>query len=105
MPRFDLETDMARSKIMAKVLDDDYAQELYAALCNMHWCKKDVMTILTEDYWSVTWRTSGGIVADLRASLYNEDYIAWYCSGYEGIVTDRIKADLAELGWVPIPYE
>ena len=105
MPAFDLETDMACSNIMAKVYDDTYAQELYAALCNMHWCKKDVMTILTEDYWSVTWRTAGGIVADFRAHWYDEDYTAWYCSGNEGTVSDRVKADLADLGWVPIPYE
>jgi len=105
MQEFDLEADIGNSDILAKVYDNDYAKELYSALCNMNWCKIDVITILTEDYYSVTWREAGSIVADFRSAWYDEDYTDWYCSGNEGIVSDRIKADLAELGWAPIPYE
>jgi hypothetical protein len=61
-----------------------------------------------------TWRSAGGIVADLQDK--GGDYMDWYCSGIgdglgngdtdgsqnfvsEGTVTDEIAADLALLGW------
>ena len=95
-----------------------YAQNVYAALCNMRWQPKDVMPILKDEYWSCSWRSSGGIVADLRGN--NEDYMDYYCSGIgggislddnrpegyvaEGEVTDEIRNDLAALGWHPSPW-
>jgi len=103
MPEYDLEAEMGRSVIVLKVYDDMYAHELYAALCNMEWCKLDMMNILSENHWSVTWRTAAHIIADYRSAWYDEDYSDWYGSGSEGVVSDRIKADLAELGWVPRP--
>ena len=86
---------------------DDYAQNLYAALCNNSFQKQDVWLILKDAYWSCTWRYAGGIVADLQNK--GGDYMDWYCSGIgpkedtefvgEGMVTDEIAADLALLGW------
>jgi len=100
---------------------DSYAQNLYAALCNMQWQKLDVMPILKDEYWHCSWRSAGGIVADLRCE---GDYMDWYCSGIqdfgtdeadprfyvgghvaEGHVTEEIKHDLGLLGWKPVPYE
>lgn len=91
---------------------DDYAQNLYAALCNNCFQKQDVWLILKDAYWRCSWRYAGGIVADLRDC--NEDYIDWYCSGIapeehsafvgEGTVTDQIGADLALLGWLVTTY-
>jgi hypothetical protein len=103
---------------------DTYAQNLYAAMCNMQFQKLDVMPILKDEFWSCSWRYSGGIVADMREQ---GDYIDWYCSGMgglstydvkegeeymdkmkyvpESVVTDEIKKDLKTLGWVPVPYE
>jgi hypothetical protein len=99
---------------------DDYAQNLYAAMCNMRWIKLEVIPILKDDYWTCSWRASGGIVADLQGK---GDYLDWYCSGMggltaydtddgdkymaekkfvsEGTVTDEIRNDLLKLGWVP----
>jgi hypothetical protein len=102
----------------------DYAQNVYAALCNMRWQPAEVWPVLTDDYWSCSWRTAGGIVADFRNGTAGtvEDYMDWYCSGIgggfdfteesdktftelkhvpEGTVTDEIRADFASLGWSP----
>lgn len=87
-----------------------YSQNLYAALCNNDFQKADVMPILTNKTWSCSWRYAGGIIAHMRQE---GDYIDWYCSGYddalglepEGSVTDEIRADLLQLGWITITYE
>ena len=100
---------------------DSYAQNLYAAMCNMQFIKLDTMPILKNQRWSCSWRHAGGIVADMRQQ---GDYIDWYCSGIrndgyqddldsiqtpqyvsEGLVTDEIRADLNKLGWAPVPWE
>ncbi len=101
---------------------DSYAQNIYAALCNMRWQRLDLIPILKDQFWSCSWRYAGGIVAHMRQE---GDYIDWYCSGMgglnqeyegeetneqwqkrtgyvpEGIVTDEIRADFQKLGWVP----
>ncbi len=106
--------------ILDKVIKDSYAQNLYAALCNMRWQKIDVFPILKDEYWSCSWRSAGGIVANMQGK---GDYMDWYCSGIgggdepdvynagydlkrkgyvpESTVTDEIREDLARLGWQP----
>jgi hypothetical protein len=91
----------------------------------MQWCKRDTWPILAEDYWTASWRGSGGIVADLRNK--GEDYMDYYCSGMggvatydlkegeeymakmkyvpEGQVTQEIEQDLNKIGWFPVPYK
>ena len=101
---------------------DSYAQNIYAALCNMQWRNKALWPTLAEQNWSCSWRYAGGIVADM---LGKGDYIDWYCSGIrdvdyseevnkqwderkyvaEGVVTDEIAEDFDRLGWIPIPYK
>jgi hypothetical protein len=85
----------------------------------MQYLKLDVIPVLKEEYWSCSWRHSGGIVANMRQE---GDYINWYCSGIgdglgngdpdgikgyiaEGVVTDEIKEDLKRLGWVPVQWD
>ena len=125
-----LEYDLRSSSIIQeKCKDNGYAQNLYAALCNNEFRKNEIVPILTEQTWSCTWRYSGGIVADI---LEKGDYIDWYCSGIsdkteitdsefaqmnpqqqeyyadsmkyvaEGRVTEEIKQDLFNLGWIVI---
>lgn len=112
MTRPDLVKDIYRAQwILDKLQNDVYAQNLYAAFCNMQWQKSEVMPILKDELWSVSWRTSGGIIADFRNR--GEDYMDWYCSGMadddayvaEGFVTDEIKEDLKKLGWHPVPWD
>ena len=110
--------------MLEKVKEDRYAQNLYAALCNIRWQRCDVFPILKDEFWHCSWRYAGGIIADMRQE---GDYIDWYCSGIldnlsdhefnqltedeknrykerqayvpEGIVTDEIEHDLKLLGW------
>jgi hypothetical protein len=116
--------------IVDKVKGDEvYAQHLYAAICNNDFTRNDVIPILTEKRWGASWRSAGGIVADMRGE---GDYIDWYCSGIrdakeldddqfrqltkeqqqaylvgkafvpESVVTDEIREDLLKLGWIVI---
>jgi hypothetical protein len=123
-----LEYDLLTTEwILDKVRSSDsYAQNLYAALCNVEWRKRDLWTELKEENWGCSWRYAGGIIADMQQK---GDYIDWYCSGsgglnreYEGeetneewqkrtgyvpeaTVTEEIERDLNKLGWTPIPYD
>lgn len=122
-----LEFDLRSSDYIAeKCKVDNYAQNLYAALCNNEFIKNDVWPLLKEEKWSCSWRYAGGIIADIREA---GDYIDWYCSGIrdtfhnddpienlnaeqlarleiskkyvgEGIVTEEIQQDLLSLGWI-----
>ncbi len=106
--------------IIAKAkANKSYAQNIYAALCNMEWQKLEIWPILKEETWGCSWRYAGGLVARL---IEQGDYLDWYCSGIgnglgngdedgskkyapEGIVSDEIEEDFLKLGWVPVPYE
>ena len=123
-----LTTDWILEKVRA---DDAYAQNLYAAMCNNGFIKRDVIPILKGEEWSCSWRYAGGIVADMQEK---GDYIDWYCSGIrdigvyasakedeeftdeqlaridvvkryvgEGCITDEIRNDLQRLGWTVAP--
>lgn len=118
-PTHSLEYDMHLTPwLVEKVRSSkSYAQNLYAAMCNMQWQEQDVMPILKNELWSCTWRSAGGIVADLEGR--GGDYMDWYCSGIgdglgngggdgyvgEGVVTDEIREDLAKIGWIPVDWE
>ena len=98
---------------------DQYAQNLYAAMCNNDFRKREMWPILAEQNWSCSWRYAGGIIADMRQE---GDYIDWYCSGIgdglgngdgdgsrgyvtESVVTDEVRDDLFKLGWLVIDEE
>lgn len=104
---------------------EEYAQNLYAAMCNNDFQKLDVWPLLKGETYACSWRYAGGIVADMREE---GDYIDWYCSGIHGgaseddlvkmseddrakyhwcvanfvsesVVTDEVREDLLKLGW------
>jgi len=118
-----LTTDWILEKVRAS---EAYAQNLYAAMCNNDFIRREMWPILKEEKWSCSWRYAGGIIADMRQE---GDYIDWYCSGmgglnreYEGdetneewqkrtgyvpesVVTDEIEKDLNQLGWIVVKYD
>lgn len=135
--KLNLEYDLRSTEwICQKAKDSEvYAQNLYAAMCNMRWCKLDTtnaLEILKDNHWSCSWRYAGGIVADM---IEEGDYIDWYCSGIrndgfddpeepkelteeqrlrkemyakfvgESVVTEEIAEDLRKLGWVPVEWD
>ena len=62
-----LTTDWILDKVRAS---KSYAQNLYAAMCNMRFVRKELVPYLRQDpdkdLWSASWRAAGGIVADMR---------------------------------------
>ena len=117
-----MEYDLRSSKELCDKVkaNDTYAQNLYAAMCNMTWQSREFWQELKGETWSCSWRSSGGIIADMREE---GDYIDWYCSGIgnddsgygldrrqangyvpEGTVTEEIELDLNRLGWRPVPW-
>ena len=131
----DLEWDLRTTEwILEKVrTSEGYAQNLYAAICNNEFQKKQVYQILADQTCSYSWRYAGGIIADMRQQ---GDYIDWYCSGIreslneddetyrnmtkeqqeqylyvknhyvsESVVTDEVRADLDRLGWIVLDNE
>ena len=127
-----LTTDWILEKVRTR---DDYAQNLYAAMCNNEFIPLEIVPILRQDpekdYWGASWRSAGGIIADMQQK---GDYIDWYCSGIrdvgeyasenedkelteeqlarleitknyvpEGCITDEIRNDLQRLGWAVAP--
>ena len=84
--------------LKARMEDIKYAKSIYGALCNMRW-KKDG----SKPLYSCSWRYAGGTVAYIRD--VGEDYMDFYCSGGEGLVSDEVKKALGELGWSPVPWE
>jgi hypothetical protein len=103
-PELDYEVQQS-SALMNKLSSYEYAQKFYAALCNNNWKKEDYDYSSTEP-WAVSWRTAGGIASSLHhGSSRLEDYMEFYCSGYEGYVDDEVEQDLHELGWHHEPIE
>jgi len=103
-------------QMVAKVrTNDNYAQNLYAAMCNNDFQKLDVIPILKNQTWGCSWRSAGGIIAEIQQQ---GDYLNWYCSGImspeeedggtktgyvsESTVTDEIREDLKEIGWIVV---
>jgi len=123
-----MEYDLRSSKEMCDKVkaSDNYAQNLYAAMCNMTWQSREFWQEMKGETWSCSWRHSGGIISDMQEK---GDYIDWYCSGIgnkesgfgldhyeptpdpdgrdyvpEGVVTEEIELDLNRLGWRPVPW-
>jgi hypothetical protein len=111
----DLYQEMRQDKIVIAYLEDvEIAKQFYQSLCNVDWylirppIPQDEQIIQklkgeTDDYWSCSWRTAGGYIADIRNSNYNtnEDYMSFYCSGNEGIVPGLVEECFNRMGWVP----
>lgn len=111
--KYSLERDLYDSEtIRSKAADNNnYCQNLYAALCNNEFLKLDVEPILLDDRWSCSWRYAGGIASRLYYNMIAEDYLMFYCAGMgdvtgglvsEGTITEEIRSDLLHAGWAVV---
>lgn len=112
MPRrvFNLEYDVRSSPdITSKICElDNYAQNLYAALCNNEFAPKDTWALLANVKWQCSWQYASELVASIRRDPRN----IWYCSGIshqlpefsgyvqESYITPQVREDLDRLGWI-----
>ena len=96
-----LEMDLYRSLVICEKCQqsEQYAEALYAALCNMQW---EYIGQTETELWTCSWRYSGGIIARI---VGEGDYMDWYCSGNEGTVSEEIAADLLSINWKPVEYD
>ena len=96
------------SSFVERFKDNVFCQNWYAAFCN------NAFLVDGTHVYSVSWRSSGGDVADIRKELNyasGEDYLDWYCSGMggsegtvpEATITDEVTACLKEIGFELIP--
>ena len=87
-----MEYDLRGSKELCNKVkeSDNYAQNLYAAMCNMEWRRRDLWPEMKEENWGCSWRHAGGIVADMQQK---GDYIDWYCSGIKNGHSDDVDFD------------
>ncbi len=115
--KFFLDEEMEQdSTILGYLEDKDVATDFYRALCNMRWRK--IADISDEEMvidklkgvdslvWSCSWRSSGGIIADIRNKHYNttEDYMDYYCAGQEGEISPLVEKCFNDIGWVQCPW-
>jgi hypothetical protein len=119
MPRdkFSLSREMNENPIIVGYLSDvEIAKDFYRAMCNMRWKKHtsldeadQIVDILKGDdslVWSCSWRTSGGIIADIRNTWYNtnEDYMDFYCAGWEGKISPLVRECFNNMDWYESPW-
>ncbi len=95
----ELEADLLGSEqIGTLVKDANFAQRLYAALCNIDWFRDGYL-------WSTSWREAGRIVARLQGDGADRAYLRFYSSGTErgatreGTVVSDVADALSTLGW------
>jgi hypothetical protein len=96
-PRDEVEAfEVALQTLSERVQTDDaFALELYGALCNMRWRRRDAYT----EPVSMGWRHASSVVSHLACK--GGCYLDYYCSGNEGVVPARIRGALGALGWIP----
>lgn len=115
------------TEFFEKFANYDYAQNFYAAFCNVDWAYEVTNTEIKEV--SFSWRSIANIVADFRKTFMcsdpDEDYIDFYCSGMacdadedflsnsipkeylvpEGMITDEVMADLNAVGFFAVSVD
>ncbi len=86
------------SRLGDRFLDDEFSTELYRALTNNTWSKRDG----PDGHVSLSWGRAEAIVNDLRAGR-DRPALALAQTGGEGDVSDLVRDELDRLGWTARP--
>jgi len=98
-----LEEKLAKDEMILELIQDlGFAEELYAALSNIQWFRMSDSTRDPDAAYTFSFRYAAGMVASMRNQ--GENYMDFYCSSKEGIVSRRIQDELKRLGWKWTPY-
>jgi hypothetical protein len=73
--------------------NEDFGEELWSALANVNW-RNDSDPDNTD--CGHTFRSGGALIALM---LGHGDYIDWYCSSPDGVVSEYIANAMASKGW------
>lgn len=71
--------------------NEEFAREMYGAMTNRIWVSPD------KHEFRSTWRYAATFIALVAGR--GEDHLDYYCSGYEGELTERVRAEMERLGW------
>lgn len=74
------------------IQDDEIAASVWSALANVDWYHPAL-----KEEASYSFRSAGGLIAELRGS---GDYMDWYCCGPYGVVSDHIARVMRKKGWI-----
>ena len=106
-PGKDLEQDLIDCQFIKDKIrsENGYATRLYGALCNINWYHDSQLhgNGNEDDAWHCSWRYAGDLVATLRGGGAN--YLDYYSSGNEGLISTDIADDLNKIGWRGIAYK
>ena len=72
-----------------EIKDLEFAKDIYRNFCNQVW-----YDYITDDVISFSWRASGRFISEIRNKIFGndkEDYMDFYCSDREGVVTENVK--------------
>ena len=73
--------------------DNDFGVELWSALANVDWYYESDKDSNKVGY---SFRSAGSLIASM---LCHGNYMDWYCSGPEGVVSEFISEKMASKGW------
>lgn len=99
---YNMEDDIKQCEwICAKIKESkQYAESLYATLCNRKFVNLDVFAILSDQSWSISWRGAAQMIADIAGSNnYRDYYNVPYGSAFNIIKHHQASHDLRKLGW------
>jgi len=73
--------------------NEEFGKELWSALANVDWLHEDDENKTKCGY---SFRSAGALIASM---LCRGDYMDWYCSAPDGVVSEHIANAMQSKGW------